>query len=388
MMLLQRLGALDEWLASGALLLMLAVPLLEIVLRPLLGQGVENAPVLVQHFGLVLAMFGALLADRSGHLTSLGGGLAAAENPRLRGLAQHFARASSAVLCGMLAQASWNFVATEMEAPRNLAYGLPGWAIQAAMPLGFLLLGMRIAARMAEPRAGRFMLAIVLPAAGFFFARHFDGSTLPIWPFALWLAAVLACGAPVFAVLGGLALALFWQDGQPLASVPLSHYQITVNPSLPALPLFTLAGLFFARTGAAARLGKLFTALFGTGVTGTAIAAAVLCSFFTALTGGSGDLFRRQRPSHQRHPGDHADRGDGQSLRLLLRRPEPVHRRHGYPVRSGRCRRNQEVQLQRQHLVPDEHHRRIVDPWPDRRCQRFERATLCHQRHQAVFAAR
>ena len=36
----------------------------------------------------------------------------------------------------------------------------------------------------------------------------------------------------------------------PLASVALSHYQITVNPSLPALPLFTLAGLVFARTGA------------------------------------------------------------------------------------------------------------------------------------------
>jgi C4-dicarboxylate transporter DctM subunit len=67
----------------------------------------------------------------------------------------------------------------------------------------------------------------------------------------LWLLLVLLAGAPIFAVLGGLALALFWSEGQPLASVPLSHYQITVNPSLPALPLFTLAGLVFARSGAA-----------------------------------------------------------------------------------------------------------------------------------------
>ena len=134
----------------------------------------------------------------------------------------------------------------------------------------------------------RWALGLLLPAAGFLFAGHFDGETLPFWPFALWLALVLFCGAPIFAVLGGLALALFWSEGQPLASVPLSHYQITVNPSLPALPLFTLAGLLFARTGAAARLGALFTALFGNGVGGTAIAAAVLCSFFTAFTGGSG----------------------------------------------------------------------------------------------------
>jgi C4-dicarboxylate transporter DctM subunit len=42
--------------------------------------------------------------------------------------------------------------------------------------------------------------------------------------------------------------------------------------------------------GPARRPGSahLFTALFGSGVTGTAIAAAVLCSFFTAFTGGSG----------------------------------------------------------------------------------------------------
>ena len=89
-------------------------------------------------------------------------------------------------------------------------------------------------------------------------------------------------------MLGGLALALFWQDGLPLASVALSHYQITVNPSLPALPLFTLAGLIFARTGAAARLGQLFIAVLGGGVTGTVLATAALCSFFTAFTGGSG----------------------------------------------------------------------------------------------------
>ena len=283
-----RLRVWDESLASAALGMMLLIPLLEIVLRPVFGQGIENAPLLVQHLGLVLAMAGALLAERGGHLSSLGSGLAGAQNPALRLSAEVFARASSALLCGMLAQACWTFVASEMAAPRDLAYGIPGWLVQLTMPLGFGLLGLRIAARLAAPAFWRVLLAVALPLAGFLFARHFDGATLPIWPFALWLLAILLCGAPVFAVLGGLALALFWMEGQPLASVPLSHYQITVNPSLPALPLFTLAGLLFARTGAAGRLGNLFKALFGGGVNGTAIAAAVLCSFFTAFTGGSG----------------------------------------------------------------------------------------------------
>jgi tripartite ATP-independent transporter DctM subunit len=285
---LRHLGAFDAVLAGGALALMLLIPLAEIVLRPLFGRGIENAPVLVQHMGLVLAMFGALVAERGGHLTSLGAGLAAAEHPLLRRAAVLFAGASSAILCGLLARASWVFVVSEMALPHALAYGIPGWIFQAAMPVGFLLLGLKIASRLVASPLWRWLPAVLLPLAGWLFAGHYDGETLPFWPFAVWLLIVLLCGAPVFAVLGGLALALFWQEGQPLAAVPLSHYQITVNPSLPALPLFTLAGLVFAGTGAAARLGALFTALFGCGATGTAIAAAVLCSFFTALTGGSG----------------------------------------------------------------------------------------------------
>ena len=285
---LRRLGAFDQWLAGLALALMLLIPLLEIALRPLFGAGIENGPGLVQHLGLVLAMFGALVAERQGELSSLGSGLANARNPLLRKAAEYFARASSALIAGMLAEASWTFVVSEMAAPRNLAYGIPGWLIEAAMPLGFLLLAVRFAARLASRWPGRLLAAVSLPLCGMLFAGHFDGDTLPLWPFAIWLTAMLLCGAPIFAVLGGLALALFWQEGQPLAAVSLSHYQITVNPSLPALPLFTLAGLLFARSGAAARLGQLFTALFGSGVSGTAIAAAVLCSFFTAFTGGSG----------------------------------------------------------------------------------------------------
>ncbi len=278
----------DEAIASLALALMTLIPLVEIALRPLHGRGIDNAPLLVQHLGLALAMFGAILAERSGHLTTLGGGFAASRSPRVQRAASLFANASAALLAGMLAAASWAFVASEIDAGRELAYGLPVWWVQALMPAGFAILAVRLGARGAE-RAWMGMLSgIALAAAGFLFARHFDGATLPLWPFVLWLVAVLLAGAPVFAALGGLALALFWSEGQPLASVPLSHYQITVNPSLPALPLFTLAGLVFARSGAAARLGTLFTACFGGGALGTVAAAALLCSFFTAFTGGSG----------------------------------------------------------------------------------------------------
>lgn len=285
---MRRFPALDEFIASAALALMTLIPLIEIALRPLHGKGITNAPMIVQHLGLALAMFGAVLAERGGHLTALGSGFATASNPRLARASTLFAKGSAAILAGMLAAASWSFVASELEAGRELAYGIPVWAIQALMPAGFVILGVKLGSRCASLFVVRLAIGVALTAAGFAFAWYFDGASLPLLPFGLWLLAALLAGAPIFAVLGGLALALFWSEGQPLASVPLSHYQITVNPSLPALPLFTLAGLVFARSGAAGRLGTLFTACFGGGATGTVIAAALLCSFFTAFTGGSG----------------------------------------------------------------------------------------------------
>jgi len=286
--LLRRVLNLDTRVAAAALALMTLIPLLEILVRPALGKGVENAPVLVQHLGLLLAMLGAVAAERHGHLSTLGSGLGAFGGVRLERVIQHFAKGSAALICGALTLASWRFVASEMEAAQSLAYGLPVWWVQAVMPVGFLLLGGRLGSRCAESPVLRLLLGMVLPGLGFLLAAEFDGTSLLLWPIVLWLLAALLAGAPIFTILGALALGLFWQEGQPLAAVPLSHYQITVNPSLPALPLFTLAGLIFARTGAAQRLGAVFVAAFGEGVTGTVLAAAVLCSCFTAFTGGSG----------------------------------------------------------------------------------------------------
>ena len=269
----------DTWVASVALVLMALIPLVEILSRPLMGKGIDNAPVVVQHLGLLMAMGGAIAAERFGHLTSLG-----VMVPRLYALGQ----LGAAAICGVLAWASGQLVLSEMGAEQILAYGIPVWWFQATMPIGFAVLAMKLGARCSSDRALKWAGAIMAPLLGAYVAFSLDGEALPFWPWCFVLAMLLSFGAPIFTVLGGLALALFWQDGLPLASIALSHYQITVNPSLPALPLFTLAGLIFAGTGAAQRLGAVFVALFGGGKAGTVIAATVLCSCFTAFTGGSG----------------------------------------------------------------------------------------------------
>lgn len=284
----RRLGRFDEALAAMALLLMLVVPVLEMLLRPVFGRGVANAPVLVQHLGLVMAMAGAVAAERHGHLTTLGSSPAQLGGSGTQAILRAATQAASALICGALALASWRFVATEIGVAQELAYGVPVWWVQLSLPVGFALLGVRIGSRVAALPLARIAGALLAPAAGAGLVLALDGSWLPLWPLALALLALLLAGAPIFAVLGGLALALFAGQSLPWASVPLSHYQITVNPSLPALPLFTLAGLLLARSAAAQRLSALFLAMFGGGMRGAVLATAILCSAFTAITGGSG----------------------------------------------------------------------------------------------------
>jgi tripartite ATP-independent transporter DctM subunit len=83
-------------------------------------------------------------------------------------------------------------------------------------------------------------------------------------------------------------LIFLWSAGEPISPVPLKLYQLTVNPTLPSIPLFTLAGYLLAESKAAKRFVRLFQALFGSMRGGTAIATTLVCAFFTTFTGASG----------------------------------------------------------------------------------------------------
>ena len=74
----------------------------------------------------------------------------------------------------------------------------------------------------------------------------------------------------------------------PIASIPVETYRSVVSPSIPTLPLFTLTGFLLAEGGSSDRLVRLFNALFGWLPGGLAIAATLVCAFFTSFTGASG----------------------------------------------------------------------------------------------------
>ncbi len=95
-------------------------------------------------------------------------------------------------------------------------------------------------------------------------------------------------GAPLYAVLAGIAIIAFAAVELDPVVVIIEMYRMTSQPTLLAIPLFTFAGYLLAESGAPKRLVRLSHALFGWLPGGVAVVALLVCSFFTAFTGASG----------------------------------------------------------------------------------------------------
>jgi len=282
-----RLQRAENLAIAFALSAIVIIPLAEILLRATLGIGIFASTSLVQHLTLVVGMLGAAIAARENRLLSLATGtLVPAGRPRDAARLLAYAVAAAIALC--LALASVDFVASEREAGKILAYGLPVWVVQLILPLAFALVALRLLRHASAWWTGRGVaaaLAALLVLVGYH--PPTDPANLIGLALGLLFIATLL-GAPVFATLGGAALILFWGAGVPIASITVEHYRLVTNPSLPTIPLFTLAGYFLAEGGASRRLVDVFQALFGRWRGGPAIATALVCAFFTSFTGASG----------------------------------------------------------------------------------------------------
>lgn len=271
-------------LASAAMVLL---PLVEIALRSFFQRSLFGSSAMVQQLTLVVGMVGGAVAAREGRLLSLSSAAAFLKG-RWKTAAQFFSGSMAAALTSLLAAAGVQFVAAEKAAGEVLAYGVPLWIFQLLLPFGFAVIALRLlrgASSNWQGRVAATILAGAVVALGIW--SPVSPARLVVPALVLLLLATLA-GAPVFVTLGGAAMILFWGDGSPIASIPLDHYRLVTNPTLPAIPLFTLAGYFLAEGGASKRLVRVFQALVGSVRGGPAIVTALVCAFFTSFTGASG----------------------------------------------------------------------------------------------------
>ncbi len=276
----------EDGFVVASLAAMVLIPLIEIVLRATAPTGISGAAAIVQHLTLFVCMGGAAIAARQNRLLSLS--TTAFLKGRWRSAAGIFAAGVSGAIAVVLAIASVQSLLVEREAGSILVYGIPTWVVQLVFPIGFGLIALRILRHSSAAWGGRAIAAAIAAAIVVAGARPFaDPAQLLVPALALLLFAVVL-GAPIFAALGGAAVILFWAAESPISTLTLDHYSLVTNPSLPTIPLFTLAGYFLAESGASRRLVDVFRALFAQVRGGPAIVTVLLCAFFTTFTGASG----------------------------------------------------------------------------------------------------
>ncbi|UCH72742.1 MAG: TRAP transporter large permease subunit [Rhodospirillales bacterium] len=277
---------LESAVAAAAILAMAVLPVAELALRPF-GASIPGSHGFVQHLTLWVAFVGAMVAARERRHLTLSTGLKILPDPLSR-RADMFAVAATTAVSAGLCWASLQFVRAELEFPMG-GHGMwvPVWLLESIMPLAFAVMTLRFILQ-AEGRGGKLAGLAGPPLAaviGLWLVPAVPGLALPLVGLLL-LAAVL--GAPIFVVIGGAALVLFVGAEVPIAAVPVETYRIVVSPSIPAIPLFTLAGYLLAEGRAGDRLVHLFRALFGWLPGGLPIVTTLVCAFFTTFTGASG----------------------------------------------------------------------------------------------------
>ena len=277
----------ENALAAALLALSALLPLAEGAGRIAgVGNLIPGSIPLVQHLTLLIAIVGGAIAARDHKLLALSTATFLPE--RLKEPARVLSAMVGVAVCTCLAYGSWMFAMVEREAGDIVAFGLPVWMFVWAMAPGFAVVGLRMAWNSSPSILGR-ALALAGMIAPIALGSWETLGELPLLQYgviALLGGAVL--GMPIFAVIGGLAALLFWYEYTPVTAVPLAAYQLSGQPLLPAIPLFTLGGYILAEGGASQRLVRVFSSWLGWLPGGLAVTTAVAFAFFTSFTGASG----------------------------------------------------------------------------------------------------
>jgi len=264
------------------------LPFIEIFTRFFNINSIPASQVLVQHFTLWIGFLGAVIATRRNKLLALTRDSIFQKEAGLS-LGKWVAKVTTFLVLISLALGSWELVKVEMEYPIDIAPYIPRWFAQSIMPIGFGIMAVFIYFNSYQKHLHRMSLIFVglLLSLNSFTGWMFD--VLPLVYIGVFVIMVaIFNGAPIFVGLGGLAILMFWSEYTPISAIPAEAYRIVVSPTLPTIPLFTLAGYLLAESRASERLVNVFRALFGWIPGGTPVVIVLLCGFFTALTGGSG----------------------------------------------------------------------------------------------------
>ncbi len=311
---LRWLHAAEDLALAASLILMAIIPVVEFFGRRWMNAGIPSAADYLRHLTLWVGFLGAVTASREGrHLRIIAN---VRWLPRRAQPPAVFYRALfSSLVCLALCAAVIELVVSEAPGlpevagryvpgpiqswlgpfglfdqgnPFRIGGWLPVWAAEAVMAAGFFLMALRFVIGARLPVWARFLVFPLSLAAVIVLGLPEELSAPLVLAGVAAAAAAAVVGAPIFTILGAVALLLFRMSGVTVAAIPAETYRIVVSPVLPTIPIFTLVGFLLAGGKSSERLVQLFRAIFDAVPGGTAVAATLLCAFFTTFTGASG----------------------------------------------------------------------------------------------------
>jgi tripartite ATP-independent transporter DctM subunit len=292
--------------AIVALSMLALVPLIDMILVRFFWFGLPGAIKISEQGLLALTFLSAAMTTRDGHHLSLTTGPRGPQ-PVAMALRSYASLVTSAVPAAMF-WASMSLVVNGFE-PGVTLLGMPIQVFVAVMPLGFLLIvgytvrgttgwermaavaGAVVGTWLGAPAIIAFLQHFHIDSPGLLTAMAMAAQTMTYtltWPLCIGIGLAAFAGAPLYVALGGIALVLMLAAGSQIELLPSEAYNLLKGTAVAAIPLFTLVGILLSESGSGKRLVAVFRELFGWIPGGEAIAAILVCTFFTTFTGANG----------------------------------------------------------------------------------------------------
>ncbi|MBU1080940.1 MAG: TRAP transporter large permease subunit [Spirochaetes bacterium] len=297
-----------ETAASCFLLVLLAaIPCAEMIARVFFKTGIPDSGALTNQLVLVVGMLAGMIATREKEHLSISF-KQFIKSERAGRAVETWTTFLSVTVLTVFAIASFSFVRLSFSPWKPIAL-IPDALYALVLPLGYLVIAVRFMRRSTLSGAGKyvhlaaFALGVFLasPAlAKIFWGFETPGAFIAVsdaitaaydaFALPLVLAMIVSAflGAPLFVVLGAIAMIFLQRSGSELEVIPNQAYTMLTGANIPAIPLFTLAGFILSESRATHRLVHVFKNLFGWLPGGMIMASVLVCAFFTTFTGGSG----------------------------------------------------------------------------------------------------
>lgn len=299
----------EDFVAVASLIILALIPTTEIILRLFFRTGIPASTDYMYHAVLWVAFTGGMITSRKNDHLSLSIGIDSLKEP-LRSIVKNTTTFISVAISSAFFWSALSLMLNGFDPDRLIGF-IPIRFITFIMPLGFGVMSFRFIFQKGLSRTGRIIAAVGLiggvilaipPIVNIIYTITFD---LPlfvdgmvdfyylaagkiIWILFIVLVGGTLFGIPLFIVLGGVAYILFAANWGALEVITNEAYTMLTNPSIPAIPLFTLTGFLLSESKAGERFINLFRSLFGRLTGGMAIVAILVCTFFTTFTGASG----------------------------------------------------------------------------------------------------